>query len=76
MTLKIVRSRQLLRIRVSGPLAAHGSHLVRADWSNWCGKRSGLTLSVEYMGRTASSELGYVPVCINKAAPSRLVAIR
>src|SRR5438445_13857532 len=64
-----------LRLRVSGVVRTRGSHLVRADWSNWCGSRSRLTLLVEYMGRATRFPFAYSPVCLNTAWPSRLTVV-
>ena len=83
MTFKIMRNGQLVRIEgnplrvpVSTPVDMNGSHLVRADWSNWCGKRPGLSLLVEYMGLATKSTFPTLPVCLDRARPSRLTAIK
>jgi hypothetical protein len=82
MTIKIVRDGRLvkaagnpLRVHVSGFLSARGSYFVRADWSNWCGKRSGLRLLVAYAGRASGLRFAYSPRCINRQSPSRLIPI-
>jgi hypothetical protein len=82
MTFKLLGAGRLLRIagnplrvRTSGLLGADGTRLVRADWSNWCGNRSGLTLRVQYAARTVTFAFAYFPVCLNAVQPSRLVAI-
>jgi hypothetical protein len=82
MTFKILGAGRLLRIagdplrvRTSGLLGAHGTRLIRADWSNWCGNRSGQTLRVKYAARTVTFAFTYSPVCLNADQPSRLVSI-
>ena len=52
------------------------SFLVRAAWSNWCGKRPGLSLLVEYMGLATKSTFPTLPVCLDRARPSRLTVKR
>jgi len=64
-----------LRVRASGLLGADGTRHVRADWSNWCGNRSGLMLRAQYAARTVASVFSSLPVCLNAAQPSRLVSI-
>jgi hypothetical protein len=65
-----------LYVRVRGLLGADGSRLVRADWSNWCGRRFGLELVADYAGLRTRSAFDHYPACLNPNVPSRLVAIR
>jgi hypothetical protein len=83
LTFRILRVGRLLRVagnplhvRTLGLLGTHGTRFVPADWSNWCGNRSGLTLRVAYPARTVTLAFTYLPVCLNAAQPSRLVSIR
>lgn len=55
----------------------HGrTRVLRADWSNWCGPRRGLTIRARYAGLVAASTFRHLPVCLSRSAPSRLAAIR
>jgi hypothetical protein len=50
-----------LYVRVRGLLGADGSRLVRADWSNWCGRSFGLELVADFVGLRTRSAIRSLP---------------
>jgi hypothetical protein len=64
-----------LKIPVSGGLGPKRSRLVKADWSNWCGRRVGFALTVGYAGKTRHSGFAALPRCLDRTSPSQIVKI-
>jgi hypothetical protein len=64
-----------LTINVRGQLPRARTWLVVADWSNWCGTRNSIRLTVRYRLARIHSTFSTLPVCLQARSPSRLVRV-
>ena len=64
-----------LKIPVKGAIGHGRSKLVKADWSNWCGRRVRFALTISYAGKTRHSGFAALPRCLDRKSPSQIVMI-
>jgi len=57
-------------------VAVRGTRLVRVDWSNWCGPRTGLTVVVRYGTLVMRVPARPLPLCLQPQMRSTLTVIR
>jgi hypothetical protein len=64
-----------LRSAASRAIAAGGHVTLSGDWSNWCGSRTSLTVHASYGSLGVRMRPHVVPVCVQRARPSRLTRV-
>jgi hypothetical protein len=64
-----------LTLHPGGVLLRGRPRLVAVQWSNWCGRRSRISVLVSFRGRVTPKALRILPRCLSRSRPSRLAAV-